>query len=82
MLITKLKYPKAQIHISVSEILQEYNCSQDVFLKLAIYDFINQMVFKGFLIRMDGSRHCVLMAANITKGDTTRHYTEHGIILK
>lgn len=34
------------------------------------------MLFKGFLIRMDGSGHCVLMAANITKGGTTRHYTQ------
>ena len=30
------------------------------------------MLFKGFLVRMDGSRHGVLMAANITKGNTTR----------
>lgn len=39
-------------------------------------------LFKWFLVRMDGSRHCALMIANVTKGDTTRHYVEHRITMK
>lgn len=33
------------------------------------------MLFKGFLVRINGSRHCASVVTNISKRVTTRYYT-------